>query len=164
LRRADSQLNGPRATLGDRPTLAAPGCRACGYRGNSPPAATEWRYASDVEAGAFNGRSRARTERRAAAARRQSTWPKGIRSISYDEADALGVDAKGELYWHGKPVEIRRPLDLTWWQNAIAIIVAIATVLAALGAVAQGFAAYNEWACKVGWRSVACPAPAQPAL
>jgi len=94
----------------------------------------------------------------------KAAWPKGIRSISYDEADALGVDAKGELYWHGKPVEIRRPLDLTWWQKLGAAVVAIATVIAALGAVAQGFAAYNEWACKVGWRSVACPppAPAQP--
>ncbi len=43
----------------------------------------------------------------------KSTWPKGIRSISYDEVDALGVDPKGELYWQGKPVKIRRPLDLT---------------------------------------------------
>lgn len=94
----------------------------------------------------------------------KSTWPKGIRSISYDEADALGVDAKGELYWHGKPVEIRRPLDLTWWQNAIAIIVAIATVIAAFGAVAQGFAAYNDWACKVGWKAAACPPAALPSV
>jgi len=93
----------------------------------------------------------------------KSTWPKGIRSISTTEADALAVDAKGELYWHGKPVEIRRPLDLTRWQNAIAVIVAFATVFAALGAVAQGFAAYNEWACKVGWKSAACPLPAQAA-
>jgi hypothetical protein len=63
----------------------------------------------------------------------KSKWPKGIRSISTKEADALGTDAKGELYWHGKPVEIRRPLDLSWTQNAIAIIVAIATVIAAFG-------------------------------
>jgi hypothetical protein len=89
----------------------------------------------------------------------KSTWPKGIRSISMEEADALATDAKGELYWHGKPVEIRRPLDLSRTQNAVAIVVAMATVFAALGAVAQGFAAYNEWACKVGWKSAACPPP-----
>src|SRR5690606_23637214 len=47
----------------------------------------------------------------------KSAWPPGIRSISLGEADALGTDAKGELYWHGKPVEIRRPLDLTFWQK-----------------------------------------------
>jgi hypothetical protein len=93
----------------------------------------------------------------------QSKWRKGIRSISTDEADALGVDAKGELYWHGKPVEIRRPLDLSRTQNAVAIIVAIATVFAAVGALAQGFAAYNEWACKVSWKAAACPPPTQAA-
>jgi hypothetical protein len=92
----------------------------------------------------------------------KSTWPKGVQSISYNGVDALGTDAKGELYWHGKPVEIRRPLDLTRIQNTVAIIVAFATV-AALGAVAQGFAAYNEWACKVGWTSAACPPATQAA-
>jgi hypothetical protein len=90
----------------------------------------------------------------------KSTWPPGVRSVGLDEQDALGVDAKGELYWHGKHVEIPRPLDLTRRQEAVAVIVAIATVFAAIGAVAQGFAAYNDWACKVGWRSAACPAPA----
>lgn len=94
----------------------------------------------------------------------QSTWPKGIRPISIAETGALGVDAKGELHWHGKPVEIRRPLDLTWRQQALAVIVAVATVFAAIGAVAQGFAAYNEWACKVGWRAVACPPGAPPSV
>jgi hypothetical protein len=93
----------------------------------------------------------------------QSKWPKGIRSISGAKAGALAIDAKGELYWHGKPVEIRRPLDLSRTQNAVAIVVAIATVFAALGAVAQGFAAYNEWACKVGWKSATCPLPVQAA-
>ncbi|WP_156937092.1 hypothetical protein [Bradyrhizobium sp. WSM2254] len=93
-----------------------------------------------------------------------TAWPKGIRSISIDEAGALGVDATGELYWHGKPVEIRRPLDLTVGQFWIAVIVAAATVVAALGAVAQRFAAYNEWSCKVGWKAVACPPAALPSV
>ena len=92
----------------------------------------------------------------------KSKWPEGVRGLGIVEVDALGTDAKGELYWHGKPVEIRRPLDLTWWQKAGAIIVATATVIAAFGAVAQGFAAYNEWACKVGWASAACPPSATP--
>jgi len=43
----------------------------------------------------------------------------------------------------------------------LAIIVAIATVFAAVGAVTRGFAAYNEWACKVGWKSMACSPPSQ---
>ncbi len=93
----------------------------------------------------------------------KATWPKGIRGISFEQVGALGTDAKGELYWHGKPVEIRRPLDLTRTQSTVAIVVAVATVIAAIGAVAQGFAAYNDWACKVGWKSVACPPAAQAA-
>jgi hypothetical protein len=65
----------------------------------------------------------------------KSKWPKGVRSLSLDE-DALGVDAKSNLYWHGKPVEVRRPLDLTPGQQIIAVIVALATVVQAIMAVA----------------------------
>ena len=71
--------------------------------------ATEWRYASDVSRLEHSMDDREQelkdVPHRPAD---KSRWPKGIRSISYDEADALGVDAKGELFWHGKPVEIRR--------------------------------------------------------
>lgn len=93
----------------------------------------------------------------------KSTWAKGIRTISMQEADALGTDAKGELYWHGKPIEIRRPLDLTSRQSAVAIIVAAATVFAAIGAMVQAYASLNDTGCKVGWRWAACPPPAQAA-
>jgi hypothetical protein len=71
----------------------------------------------------------------------KAKWPKGVRPLSLDE-DALGVDAKGDLYWHGKPVEIRRPLDLTRGQQIIAVIVAVAAVVGALAAVAQAIAAF----------------------
>ena len=43
-----------------------------------------------------------------------------------------------------------------FWQKLGAIIVAGFTVIGALGAVAQGWAAYNDWACKVKWIAV-CP-------
>jgi hypothetical protein len=71
----------------------------------------------------------------------KAKWPKGVRPLSLDE-DALGVDAKGDLYWHGKPLEIRRPLDLTRSQQIIAVIIAGATVIGALAAVAQAVAAF----------------------
>jgi hypothetical protein len=35
--------------------------------------------------------------------------------------------------------------DLTWRQKLVAGIVATATVIAAIGAAAQGWAAYNDW-------------------
>ncbi len=86
-----------------------------------------------------------------------ATWPNGVRSISIGEADALGVDANGELYWHGKPVEIRRPLVLSKAQAAFAILVSVFAILGAVGSMAQGWASYHEWSCKTGYRSWACP-------
>jgi hypothetical protein len=93
-----------------------------------------------------------------------AAWPKGVRPmISLDEVAGIGVDANGDLYWHGKRVETRTRVRLTWLQIIYAAIIAIATVGGACGAVAQGWAAYNDWACKVGWSAVACP-PEPPPL
>jgi hypothetical protein len=86
----------------------------------------------------------------------KATWPKGVRPIAIDEVDGIGVDAKGDLYWHGKPVETRARVDLNWRQMIYAGIILFFTALAACGAVVQGWAAYNDWACKVGWLAV-CP-------
>jgi hypothetical protein len=82
-----------------------------------------------------------------------------------DEADGLGIDRDGRLYWNGKPVEIiGRRLDLTRAQAGVAIAVAIFTGIAAIGTAAQGWTAYHDWACRTGWPSfAACPKPIAPA-
>lgn len=59
-------------------------------------------------------------------------WPPGVRSIAIDEMDAIGVDATGNLYWHGKPVEIRHPLTLSFWQNMLGTGVAVSAILLTL--------------------------------
>jgi hypothetical protein len=87
------------------------------------------------------------------------TWPEGVRPISIEEVDGVGVDGRGDLYWHGKRVETRTRLDLSWLQTIVAVVIAFATVIGAAAAVAQGWAAYNDWACRVGWSAVACPQP-----
>lgn len=93
-------------------------------------------------------------------AERHPTWPEGVRVLSIDDADHLGVkDDTGELFWRGRPVQIRRQLTLSFWQKLGAFIVAAFTIIGALGAVAQGWAAYNDWACKVKWTAAACPPP-----
>jgi hypothetical protein len=94
----------------------------------------------------------------------KATWPRGVRPISIEEVDGIGVDVNGDLYWHGKRVETRTRVDLNWRQITYGAIILIATIVAACGALAQGWAAYNEWACKVGWRAVACPPELFPSL
>ena len=79
----------------------------------------------------------------------KSRWPKHVRPIAMAEADGLGVDNDGRLHWNGKPVEIvGRRLDLTGGQFLLALVVAIFTVVGGIGAGAQGWAAYHDWACK----------------
>lgn len=50
----------------------------------------------------------------------QSTWPPGVRAVTADEIHAIGVDQKGDLYWHGKHVQVRHPLVLNFWHSLLA--------------------------------------------
>jgi hypothetical protein len=85
----------------------------------------------------------------------KAAWPPGVRSVGIDEADCLGIDRSGNLYWDGKPVEVRR-FALTFWQKVWGGIVAASVVVSAIGAGVQGWTAYNDWACTVGWWAVTC--------
>jgi hypothetical protein len=77
------------------------------------------------------------------------------------ETGGLGVDKDGRLYWDGRPVEIiGQRLDLTKAQTIIAIVVAVFTGIAAFGTLAEGWAAYHDWACRNKQPSlIACPLP-----
>jgi hypothetical protein len=92
----------------------------------------------------------------------KSKWPKDVRPIAMKESDGLGIDNDGRLYWNGKPVEIvGRRIDLTWGQFWIAVVVAIFTAVGGIGAAAQGWAAYHDWACRNKQPSIlVCPANA----
>lgn len=79
----------------------------------------------------------------------KSRWPRNVRPISMKESDGLGIDNDGRLYWNGKPVEIiGRRVDLTRGQSIFAVVVAIFTIVGSIGAAAQGWAAYHDWACR----------------
>jgi hypothetical protein len=54
----------------------------------------------------------------------------------------------------GKRVQVRQGLVLTTWQRIVAFVTSIAIILGGIGAAAQGWAAYSDWACQIG----ACPA------
>ncbi len=51
-----------------------------------------------------------------------SNWPEGVRVISIDELDNLGIGPGGELYWKGRPVVTRRRFDLSSWQKVGAVV------------------------------------------
>jgi hypothetical protein len=96
----------------------------------------------------------------------KSKWPRNIRPISMSESDGLGIDPDGRLHWNGKPVEIiGRRLDFTRKQALVGLVVAFFTIVAGIGAAAQGWAAYHDWACRNSARAfVSCPAAAVPPL
>ena len=93
----------------------------------------------------------------------KTQWPANVREITIKETSGLGVDESGRLHWNGKPVEIiGQRLDLTWAQFIIAVVVAVATVIAALATSVQALTAYSDWTCKVGWPSKCSLRSARP--
>lgn len=59
-------------------------------------------------------------------------WPAGVRPISLDGMDALGVGDDGRIYWDGKLIVTERRLTLSSWQKVGGVLtVASAVVVAA---------------------------------
>jgi hypothetical protein len=59
----------------------------------------------------------------------------------------------------GKCVQVSQGLVLTTWQRIVAFVTSITIILGGIGAAAQGWAAYSDWACQLGaWSPRACPA------
>jgi len=86
-----------------------------------------------------------------------SQWPAGIRQISVKQMGYMGVDDAGTLYWDGKPIEVRKRLDLTRGERVFAVLVGLFTIAGSVGAVAQGWAAAHQWSCQTGVVKVGCP-------
>jgi hypothetical protein len=84
-------------------------------------------------------------------------WPQGVHPISIEGMALMGLDEQGMLYWDGKPVEVRRRLDLSKWEKAFAVIVGFFTILGGVGAVAQGWAAAHQWSCQIETVDWHCP-------
>jgi len=67
-------------------------------------------------------------------------WPKGVRSISIEGLELLGVGDDGRLYWDGVPVEVARTFTLSWWQRLGAVLVSLSAVVAAISAALSAYA------------------------
>ncbi len=61
-------------------------------------------------------------------ARRRANWPEGVRGISWDGLDALGVHQEtGRLYWDGKEVVTRTKIRLGTFERWVASFAALGT-------------------------------------
>jgi hypothetical protein len=96
----------------------------------------------------------------------KSKWPRDVRPIAISETGGLGIDPDGRLYWNGRPVEIvSSRIDLTGTQAFFAVLVAICTAIGGIGAAAQGWAAYHDWACKNKRPAIfTCPSSEVPSI
>jgi hypothetical protein len=57
-----------------------------------------------------------------------------------EEQDCLGIDRRGNLYWDGKPIEVRYFWPtLTRWQKVGAVIVVASALIGAIGVATQGW-------------------------
>ncbi len=74
-------------------------------------------------------------------------WPSVVKAISIDMMAYIGLDDNGNLYWNGKPIEVRKTFDLKWWQVLLAI-------MTALGAMLSGLVAFFRLALDMCWVSL----------
>lgn len=61
-------------------------------------------------------------------------WPAGVRPISLKGLDYLGVSDELELYWDGKPIEVRKRVNLSVAQKFGAVIVTSSAIVGAVSA------------------------------
>jgi hypothetical protein len=89
---------------------------------------------------------------------------RNIHPLATADLSRLSIDDDGRLYWDGKPVEVRRRIEMSRAQVVGASVVAAFVALGAVGAVIQGSLALRDWGCRLGWTANYCglPAPARP--
>jgi hypothetical protein len=94
---------------------------------------------------------------------REAAPPAGrnVHPINAEDLRRLSIDNDGRLYWDGKPVEVRRSIQMSRNQVAGASVIAAFVIMGALGAIVQGSLAACDWACRLNWTSNYCGVPAK---
>ena len=89
---------------------------------------------------------------------------RNVHSLAAADLTRLSIDNDGRLYWDGKPVEVRRRIQMSRAQVVGASVVAAFIVIGAVGAAVQGSLALRDWTCRLGWTTSYCtlPGPAAP--
>ena len=89
---------------------------------------------------------------------------RNVHSLAAADLTRLSIDNDGRLYWDGKPVEVRRRIQMSRAQIVGASVVAAFIAIGAVGAAVQGSLALRDWTCRLGWTTSYCtlPGPAAP--
>jgi len=89
---------------------------------------------------------------------------RNVHGLAAADLTRLSIDNDGRLYWDGKPVEVRRRIQMSRAQIVGASVVAAFIVIGAVGAAVQGSLALRDWTCRLGWTTSYCtlPGPATP--
>ena len=86
-------------------------------------------------------------------------WPAGVEPVGIDDLDRLGINDQDQLFWDGRRIEVRRPLNLTGAQKLIAALVTVFAILSGLGGFVTGFNNASIFLCARGITWLSCPAP-----
>jgi hypothetical protein len=89
-------------------------------------------------------------------------WPEGVEPIKVEDLDRLGIGPGDQLFWDGRRIEIRRPLDLTTLQKIFAVVVAVFAVLGGIGGFFSGFSDASQFLCARNINWLSCPLPQMP--
>lgn len=84
-------------------------------------------------------------------------WPSDVERISLEDLGRLGINARQELFWDGRPVEIRRRLTFTGFQKFVAFVVTICAILGGLGGFVMGFNNASVFLCARQVTYLSCP-------
>ncbi len=86
------------------------------------------------------------------------SWPPGVTPVkSLTDLARFGIGPRNRLFWDGKPVEVRRTLDLSRAQKIGAIIIAIGAVLGGLGGFITGVQDGANFLCARHVTWLGCP-------
>lgn len=72
-------------------------------------------------------------------------WPKDVHRMTIDESGELGIDSKDQLYWKGKPIQIKKRLELKRGEKVLGVF---GILSASAGGLAAAFDVFMRYCCK----------------
>jgi hypothetical protein len=97
-----------------------------------------------------------------AATRKPEGTVAGSYAVGVKDLSRLSVSDDGRLYWDGKPVVVRRRVQLSPWQTFGVILIGLAALMIALSGAVQVTITAHDWMCRAQWVTNYCPAPPAP--